>query len=290
MKNSNHEWSYGKHMAKELLESKNDALPSCYAYPNSIDNWRHERIHRVLLPLIESYKGCNWITIGDGRYGSDAYFLKKNGVDVTATSLSDHTLAVANDRGYIDKFQSENAERISAEDNSFDFVFLKEAYHHFPRPPIAFYEMLRVAKKAVVMIEPNESRGRLLNHLKRVVKKIIRKDKTDIFEASGNYIFRLDINEMRKKMIALNYHLIAYRELNDFYQPSLATHDAAPGSWQFLLTRFGIAVQNILCKLKLMDSGLVAFIAFKTDPSIDTLENLRSSGFTVESLPINPFL
>ena len=34
------------------------------------------------------------------------------------------------------------------EDNSFDIVFTKESMHHWPRPYLGIYEMLRVAAKS----------------------------------------------------------------------------------------------------------------------------------------------
>lgn len=51
----------------------------------------------------------------------------------------------------------ENAEKLSSPNETLDFVLCKESYHHFTRPMLALYEMLRVATKAVVLIEPNES-------------------------------------------------------------------------------------------------------------------------------------
>lgn len=53
-------------------------------------------------------------------------------------------------------YSVENAESLSFRDNEFEVAFCKEAYHHFPRPFLALYEMLRVASKAVVLAEPND--------------------------------------------------------------------------------------------------------------------------------------
>lgn len=40
------------------------------------------------------------------------------------------------------------------QDDAFDYVLCKDSYHHMPRPMIALYQMLRVARRAVVLIEP----------------------------------------------------------------------------------------------------------------------------------------
>ncbi|MFA5061446.1 MAG: methyltransferase domain-containing protein [Candidatus Pacearchaeota archaeon] len=51
----------------------------------------------------------------------------------------------------------QNIEKISFKEGSFDLVFVKEAIHHVARPVLGLYEMLRVAKKGVIFIEPQES-------------------------------------------------------------------------------------------------------------------------------------
>jgi len=51
----------------------------------------------------------------------------------------------------------QDLENLSYKPSSFDLVFVKEALHHVPRPVKGLYEMLRVAKKAAIFIEPEES-------------------------------------------------------------------------------------------------------------------------------------
>ena len=125
-------------------------MPSRYTAPASVDNWRHTRMLESALPLIAAHPGSSWITVGDGRYGSDAGFLHGRGVAVTATTLTDERLRVAFERGLIPAYRAENAEKLSYSDDAIDFVLCKEAYHHFPRPPVALYEMLREIGRAHV--------------------------------------------------------------------------------------------------------------------------------------------
>jgi SAM-dependent methyltransferase len=54
-------------------------------------------------------------------------------------------------------YKIEDMEKISFKNQSFDLIFVKEAIHHVPRPILALYEMLRLTKKAVIFIEPNET-------------------------------------------------------------------------------------------------------------------------------------
>ena len=281
-------WSYAAHRAHET--NAKEALPSCYTSPDSIDAWRHERMYEHLLPLVKAYPGATWMTIGDGRYGCDAYFLAQHGADVLATSLSDQTLSIAHQRGYIEKFRADNAERLAAADDSHDFVLCKESYHHFPRQAIAFYEMLRVSRRAVILIEPQETSIKLLDHAKQVIKKVIRHDKTAVFEESGNFVYKVDIGEIEKMMTALNYQMIAVCRFNDFYHPRLSHRPFASRSLPTFITRLGIKVQNLLCRLKTMDYGLACVVAFKFAPAEDIARDLRRHGFRLRYLPKNPYL
>ncbi|MGH8630913.1 MAG: class I SAM-dependent methyltransferase, partial [Burkholderiales bacterium] len=84
---------------------------------------------RVTDPLLEAMPAAQWITIGDGWYGSDAHYLRSRGQQVVATSLTDDSLAIARDRGWIGEYRAENAEALSFGDGACDFVLCKEAYH-----------------------------------------------------------------------------------------------------------------------------------------------------------------
>jgi ubiquinone/menaquinone biosynthesis C-methylase UbiE len=281
--------SYLKHIEDEKTRSTSGELPKCYTHPDSIETWRHDRMRNNLLPLIHYFPDAQWITIGDGSYGSDAYYLQNRGLSVLATSISDETISVAHNLGYIKKYKAVNAEDIAEENNSFDFVLCKEAYHHFPRPPVAFYEMLRVAKNAVVLIEPQESRVSFLGFIKKTIKKLIRKDISFNYESTGNFIFRINIKEIIKMMVALNLSYIAYKKFNDFYFPSFSTNSKKGLSIAKIITDSGIIFQNILCRIGLLDYGLSVIIIFKTEPDVGLIKTLTKKGFKLKKLPKNPY-
>lgn len=54
-------------------------------------------------------------------------------------------------------YRLENAEALTVPSRSYDVVLFKEGLHHLARPLQGVYEMLRVARKAVIFIEPFES-------------------------------------------------------------------------------------------------------------------------------------
>ena len=278
--------SYEKHAECE----KNSKIPSCYTNSESVDSWRHDMMISSILPLIKYYPKSTWMTIGDGRYGADAYFLKKNEINVTATSITDDSLIFAKEKGYIDKYQSVNAEKIPFPDNSFDFVLCKESYHHFPRPPIAFYEMLRVSRIAVILIEPTDDRKGLINCMKRPLKKIIRKENFFDYEESGNYIYRVNSKEMKKMLIAMDKPCYAIKNFNDFYLKRFESHKSNMKSLGFVLTKFAIFTQDVLCVMRLLNYAKSTIITFKTPIPVDLKRELKRKRYKLSFLPKNPYL
>lgn len=128
-----------------------------------------------------------WLTIGDGK-GMEAHYLKDKGIEnVLATDISSSNLKIAKEKyGYINSFGEENAEKLSFKDKSFEYVLCKESFHHFSKPIVALYEMIRVAKKGVVLIEPNDFKAfknrMFVNH----------------FEKAGNYVYSISVREFEK--------------------------------------------------------------------------------------------
>jgi SAM-dependent methyltransferase len=243
----------------------------------------------TVLPLVRAYPDASWMTIGDGGYGSDAFVLQARGADVTASSLHDATLLAAVERGYIRRYRTENAEFLSASDGSYDFVLCKESYHHFPRPAVAFYEMLRVASRAVVLIEPVEDRPRPLDAGKQALKKLIRGDTSFVFESSGNFLYRVSVREIEKMMAALGGSYIAVKRFNDFFHSRLACDRNYGLSLGRVGTRAGILVQNLLCGARLLNHGLATIIAFKSEPGVEVLRALKREKFRLYRLPRNPY-
>jgi ubiquinone/menaquinone biosynthesis C-methylase UbiE len=279
-------WSYQRHSSHEqTLE-----VPSCYTAADSIDAWRHHRMHDTVLPLLNAYPGSTWLTLGDGTYGSDAHYLQSYGADATASSITDTTLERACQRGYIKKYRVENAEALSIGDDAFEFIMCKESYHHFPRPPVAFYEMWRVAKRAVVLIEPIENRRRALDSFKWLVKKLLRGDATDQFEPTGNFLYRVNVREIEKMATALNGACVAVKRYNDFYYARAAADKHGSATTGNLVTQAGLLVQDTLCRMGLLNFGLATIVVFKSDVDRELQASLRQGGFALSLLPKNPYL
>jgi SAM-dependent methyltransferase len=274
---------------RQAMSEEQMGMPTRYTRPDSIDNWRHTRMLDLTRALWHAMPDSEWMTVGDGRFGSDAGYLHSHGVKVIATSLTDERLRYAHEHGYIPAFKGENAEHISLPDDAVDFVLCKEAYHHFPRPPIALYEMLRVARQAVVLIEPLDN-PRMLDGMKRLAKRVLRGDTEMQFEPSGNFLYRLNIRELAKLMTAMGGHSMAFKGINDFYHSRLAASDATGFNTAFAITRFGVAVQNVLSKTGLLGYGLGCVVIFKGQPRQVLISGLDNFGYRMLELPKNPYV
>lgn len=262
---------------------------------DTLDAWRHRRMRSLLQPLIASGLHKSWITIGDGRFGTDAHYLMAAGVrDVTATDLFDDLLRIGAERGFIGKFAAQNAEALSFPDESFDLVYCKESYHHLPRPYLALYEMLRVCREAVVLTEPNDPaarRGRLFTALKRLLG---RPTDGHSFESVGNYIYYVCEREIEKVMLGVGLRHCAFAYMNDCYIEGVEFVPASGGTPKERLVRAKlkglVAARNVLCKLNLRPPDIVTAVLFKRVPEPSMLDAMRVAGFAVKELPRNPYL
>ena len=237
-------------------------------------------------PLIK--KNDKWLTIGDFS-GIDAAYIKKKGAYTVASDLSLKTLEEdVLPLGLIDECSIQNVEKISFNDNSFDYVCCKEAYHHFPRPAIGFYEMIRVAKKGVIVIEPNDIGisfpilSFIRNILDRIntglLKKIWKNQYS--YEVVGNYVYKISFREFEKMAVGLNLPCIAVKGFNS----------AMASRWSSKHIQFIIRnLTDILCKLTLIPYQHLSIVVFKENPNTETIKKLKSSNYRIYQLPKNPY-
>src|SRR5262249_1159034 len=148
-------------------------------------------------------------------------------------------------------------------------VFCKESYHHFPRPMLALYEMLRVARKSVVLIEPNEAP--VLHSSKFVVKRLIERvllrygltsilrtqdmsvirDYYNAWEEVGNYAYTISEREIEKVAWGMGYAACAFKGLNDYYEKGVEFEKAADDSLLFRKVKERIGHADRLVRLGL---------------------------------------
>jgi len=103
-----HEIHYADYAAGGPKESQRE----CWLRDDTVNAWRHQRIYRTIAPLLLNYPESSWLTVGDGRYGTDAQYIQSRGKKVLATDISDYLLKEALALGFISKYQKENAEAV----------------------------------------------------------------------------------------------------------------------------------------------------------------------------------
>lgn len=263
---------------------------------NTIDYWLHQRLFDLANPLINT--NDHWLTVGDG-YGFDANYFARNGCKVMATDIGGAFLPLVKAQKLIDDFSVENVEKLSFDDNSFDYVFCKEAYHHFPRAYLGVYEMIRVAKKAIILAEPQDPLTKM--PLMLAVKNIFdRFDPTILqkywknrysFEEVGNYVFKLSDREMEKIAMGMNLPAIAFKGINNSYwKAGLDTEIANNTSAAFRKIQSKLRRDNLLCKLGILPYQVLSAVIFKTLPTQETITKLKNEGYLYYEFPKNPYL
>lgn len=101
----------------------------------------------------------NWkvLIICGGVGGEGVFFMNAGFKDVTLSDFSQNSLELANILAPQLKTILLNAESMDVEVDAYDLIVVQDGLHHLPRPSLGFTEMLRIAKKAVMVIEPYDS-------------------------------------------------------------------------------------------------------------------------------------
>lgn len=146
-----------------------------------------------------------FLTVGDGYCGREGGLVHRFGHFVHASDWEPCLIEVAKDRGLVDECSKQDLNQLTFEDDSFDFVLGKETLHHMSMPYKGLYEMLRVAKKGVILLEPSG--------------EIVPKNKHNDFEPTGNYVFTFTAHELLHVGLAYGLRSFVYTYSTVFYGP-----------------------------------------------------------------------
>lgn len=254
----------------------------------------HDRVMEPLRPLIELFPADRWLTVGDGKWGKEAIYFQKQGVPVVATDIDAKLLKHLQSKGIIPEVDTQNLEGLTYTDRSFDFVFAKETLHHLPKPFLGLYEMLRVAKKAVVLIEPqdpkvSENLSVQADGAKEEYEALLFNNRDFFFEPMGNYIYRFSKREIEKVAMGLQRHKVAFRGINSMGYESrngdIDTSDAAlQKTWSELALKDHMSTKGLRRFEYLM---AIIFVTDDLPPDLDG--KLSGNGWEVMNLPHNPY-
>lgn len=298
---TNKHFKYDNHQeewTQALVDPERKKVSDSWLDQNTLDAWRHERMRDPLRDIIKSDTDSSWLTVGDGRYGTDSRYLISQGVqNVHSSDISDTLLKIANQQGVIREFSAQNAEDLKFDDNFFDYVYCKESFHHFPRPYIALHEMFRVAKKAVILTEPRDreiDRAKY-SYVRYFFKKLLRRELSQHeFERVGNYVYTISEREMEKFLLGMHYRLIAFKGCNDFYIEGMEfiPREAVIEEHKRVIRKFKkrLKFYDILNRLGFSRSALLTTVLFKEKPSETLIDSMKRKGWLIRELPQNPYV
>lgn len=273
-------------------------------YRNWFDNpttdlWRHTRMLSVLDPFLHDQKGASWLTVGDGRFGTSATYINRNGGKALPTDIDTKLLDIAKQNNVISDFAYANAEKLPFADGEFDFSYCKQAYHHFPRPILAVYEMLRVSNQAIIFTEPHDYVPApfirsILQNIKHLLKQISGKKidhyDTGNYETIGNYIYTISVREMEKIAQGIGLPCIAYKLFHDEYVVGVENEMFSENAPLYKKIRSAITQNSIKTALRITNPNTVQMIIFKIVPKDNIITSLEQDGYTIVTFPGNPYI
>lgn len=183
--------------------SKMDQYRSKFAFHDSKDPLmrylRDRRLIKAIDVLLEKTrtKPSDWdngLIVCGGVGGEGTFLLNYGFSSITVTDYSKDLLEFLKIRDSRLKYAFMDAQHLEIEDEAFDFVLVQDGLHHLPNPVLGFTEMLRVAKKAVIIIEPHEG----------IVAKLFG-TKIEHGEESSNFVFRW--NRWLLRQVAHSYFI-----------------------------------------------------------------------------------
>jgi len=261
-------------------------------YPTWWDNttanhWRHERFLEAPIRVLntERLKAASWLAIGDGS-GHDTWILRSHGFkSILTTDIGVGTLERSLREGHITRYEQANAEKLQYQDDSFDVVLCKEALHHMQRPYSAIYEMIRVAREAVVIIEPQD---------KYIDLPCYGGTYEPSYESVGNFVYGFSSAEMQKICFGLNLPGVATKNIVDVYVEGCEFHKADDNDPLFAAMKSKVSEAEAAARDGKLKWNYILTVIFKNFQGISEerriKDALKSIGWSFLATNTNPFL
>jgi ubiquinone/menaquinone biosynthesis C-methylase UbiE len=252
---------------------------------NNINNLRHKKIIGIIGLLVELFKDYKWLTIGDGFYGSDAILIKNlaSELNIIPSDISHNLLEKAVELNFFEKFLTINAESIEIDDEEFEVVFCKEAFHHFPKAYVGLYEMIRISKEIIILMEPMDQ---FPKSIFQRIKDFFLFSENNYFEEVGNFVFSISPNEIFKIAAGLQLNSFYYKGYEDFYTKKFEFWNISKSINVYWIMVF---IKKILSLIGYKKNGHIAIVIFKKEVSNSVRNKLKNDGFKEVLVPINPY-
>lgn len=167
--------------------------------------------------------------------GIDAHYLKKyyRPRKICFTDIHVQAMEKTQSNFYNDFFVLTDNHQLAFKSGSFDYVFIAASLHHLKEPISGLYELLRVAKNGLMVIEPNDS------WLTRVFEKMGWAHEYEV--EHGNYVYRFNKRDVDKITKALFFKHDIIR--------LFAIHRVAKTRFEFLVLKILNSMANIFCSM-----------------------------------------
>lgn len=216
--------------------------------PNNIHLWSQMYCLEDISSFFSSIPKSSFLTVGDGYCGREGSFIHNYGHYVHASDWEPCLIKEAKDRGLVDEYSQQDLYQLSFGDGFFDFSFCKETLHHLSMPYKGLYEMFRVSKRGVIVIEPSGEK--------------VPNCKQNDFEPTGNYVFTPKAHELLQVGLAYGYKFFAFTYTTIFYLP--------PGDYPAdFKDRLVLEDTN----KKLEDKNIIAFFFIKDEEIFNAIPN-----------------
>lgn len=159
--------------------------------------------------------------------------------------------------------------------------------------------MVRVARKAIIIIEPQDpiSRMPLLLFLVNILDKVqnglsikVWKNRFS-YEKVGNFVYKVSEREFEKFAAGLNLPAIAVKSINpNFWFPESNEIPARKNDKRFRKILFKKNTRDVLSKIGIIPSQTLSLVAFKNSPDEVQRERLMKNGYKIVDIPKNPYL
>ena len=241
----------------------------------SVNFWQNERGLQSVYALS---RDTSWLVMGDGRNFINALLLKARGFKkAMPADTIPNRLQIALEDGIIDDFLILTADKPEVPTERYDYVFCKDIFRITKSPYAFIAEMLRIAKKGVVLTGPFEMQGGNNINIS--------------YGIEGNFIYKLSLRELTKLAISLNLTAVCWYAYNEAsipgaeYQP--ANEEQSPA---FKQLKEEIAKLDAAVNRGETECNAGSVILFKEEPTAEEKENLARAGVNYQALPKNPYM
>ena len=202
-RNAAHAGSATSSWVAERNYEKPAARWEVFSSPDPATRYAHDRRLRIALDRLEQHTGedlSSWSAlVVCGGVGGEGSYLAERGIrDVTVSDFSPRALEHCRRRDPRLETRLLDAEQLDVDDESYDLVLVQDGLHHLPHPTQGLTEMLRVARRAVVVIEPHAGLvarllGRTWERHGDVVNFVFRWDERMLVQVVRAYLLERDL-------------------------------------------------------------------------------------------------